>query len=137
MIKKIILLAMMATTIASCASVGEDKYSEKYIRSYVIENKTTKSEIQSIYGTPDEQFAGSNTGSSWVYRKRDGYKSLDSLSSFIPGAGSVLSSVGIAQNNAEAITSISNKASGNAELSGNVLSFSFDAKNVVISWELH
>ncbi|MBP5059227.1 hypothetical protein [Pseudomonas chlororaphis] len=103
----------------------------------MVENKTTKQEIQLIYGAPDEQFTGSNTGSSWVYRKRDGFKTLGSISGYMPGASSVLSSVGIVQNNAEAISRVSNKASGNAELSGNVLSFSFDAKNVVTSWELH
>lgn len=137
MFKKIIVLSIMSAFIVSCSSVREDKYSEKYIKSHVFENKTTKSEIQALYGVPDEQFGSSNIGSSWVYRKGDGYQSLTSLSDLIPGASSVMSSVGIARNNVSAVTDASNKISGNTALSGNVLSFSFDEKNKVTSWDLH
>lgn len=128
---------MITIAITSCASSGQDKFSEKFVRTHIIQNKTTKSEVQAIYGAPDEQFTSSNIGSSWVYRKSGSYNSLSSLASYIPGADSMVSAVGIAQNNADTISNASNKVSGNAELSGSVLSFSFNDKNVVTSWDLH
>ncbi|PKH26631.1 hypothetical protein CIG19_02215 [Enterobacterales bacterium CwR94] len=136
MIKKIILSAVMATALVSCASVGEDKYSEKYIRAHVIENKTTKAEIQSIYGAPDEQSTGSGKGAAWTYRKNDRLKSLTTLSGYIPGAESVMTSVGIAASSANQISSASNKVAGNTALTGNTLSFSFNEQNVVEQWNL-
>lgn len=136
MIKKIALATLITASLSSCASVGEDIYSASYLRTNIIENRTTKSEIRSIYGVPDEQFTNSGSTSSWVYRKRDRYKVFDSVSDLVPGANGVLNTIGIARNNAETVTTLSNRATGNTDASGNTLSFSFE-NDVVVRWDLN
>ncbi|MDS7927924.1 hypothetical protein RMB13_00200 [Acinetobacter sp. V102_4] len=137
---KIILCVIFSIILASCSSLGtslgENKYSAAYINSHVIKNKTTKSEIQSIYGVPDEQYTGSNS-SSWTYRKSDRIRSFSSsISGYIPGADNVLNTIGIAQNNAEDLSKASKKVSGSVDHSGNALTFEFNSKDVVADWNL-
>ena len=137
--KKMIFTCVFLIFLSGCSSMGEDKYSDSYIKSHVTENKTTKAEVQALYGVPDEQ---STTASSttWYYRKGGSYGALSTIANYIPGAGAVSGAIGMAgsaQSDADNLQKASNKMTGNSAHSDNSLRFSFNERGVVTDWHLY
>lgn len=119
--------------------MGENKYSDSYIKSHITENKTTKAEVQALYGVPDSQSTTADS-TTWYYRKGGGYDTLTTITNYIPGAGAVSGAIGMAssaQSNADDLQDASNKMTGNSAHSGNSLRFSFNEKGVVTDWHLY
>ncbi|MCR0999249.1 hypothetical protein [Serratia rubidaea] len=133
---------VIATTILLCAcssTGGEDKFSASYVQSHIVKGKTTKAEVQQLYGVPDDNTKSSN-GTTWGYNKNADYSSVSSLASYIPGAGAVSSALGMANTASEAsstVGKISDKQSGNTETRGKRLYIHFDNNNVVDYWDIN
>jgi hypothetical protein len=140
-IKSIILIiSVIVTLISGCASMnGEDKYSASYVQSHIIKGKTTKAEVQNLYGVPDDNDKSSN-GTTWVYHKDSDYSSMSSLAGYIPGAGAVSSALGMANTANDASSTagkLADKRNGNTEIHGNRLYITFNNDNVVDYWSIH
>lgn len=132
-------MVILCMSISSCTSFGEDKYSASYIKANVIENKTTKAEIQSIYGVPDEQSTSGNS-TVWYYRKGSGYNTLSTFASYVPGGSSIsgaIEAVKGTEKQADTLTKASNKVLGDSEHRSDYLSIDFNEKGIVTSWHLY
>ncbi|HFN0608740.1 hypothetical protein ACYBCU_24060 [Klebsiella pneumoniae] len=133
---------VIATTflLGACSSGGgEDKFSASYVQSHIVEGKTTKAQVQQLYGVPDSNEKSSN-GTTWVYYKNADYNSVSSLAGYIPGAGAISSALGMANSASEAsatASKLSDKRSGNTEIHGNRLYITFNQKDVVDYWNIN
>lgn len=140
------LAFMVALTVGSlllsgCSSMGgEDKFSNTYVDSHIIKGKTTKTEVQSLYGVPDENSKNSSD-TTWVYRKNSGLSSVQGLAGYIPGANAVSSALGMANTAGEASSSASkmmDKSNGSTEIHGTRLYITFNnTNNIVNYWGLN
>ncbi len=73
------LMVMLVILLSGCSSTGgEDKYSATYVQSHIKEGKTTKAEVQQLYGVPDDN-QKSSQGTTWIYEKNADYSSASSL----------------------------------------------------------
>ncbi|WP_110946904.1 hypothetical protein [Pseudomonas bohemica] len=135
-----LLCALAVTLIAGCSSMGgEDKFSATYIKSHIIPNKTTQSEVQAIYGTPDSQYTHSSGSYSWSYNKSGNLSDASRLASYIPGAGAVssaLSMTNYANGASDAVSIATGKVNGDTEHHGNNLTIWFNKNKVVDDWNL-
>ncbi|MDU3756597.1 MAG: hypothetical protein E7G34_24450 [Klebsiella pneumoniae] len=126
--------------LGACSSGGgEDKFSASYVQSHIVEGKTTKAQVQQLYGVPDSNEKSSN-GTTWVYYKNTDYSSVSTLASYIPGAGAIGSALDMANTASEASSSagkLSDKRSGNTEIHGNRLYITFNQNDVVNYWDIH
>ncbi|MFS6933787.1 hypothetical protein [Klebsiella oxytoca] len=125
--------------LSGCSSVGgEDKYSASYIESHLVKGKTTKAEVQQLYGVPDTNDKSSN-GTIWVYRKGADYNSVSSLTRYIPGTEEISSVLGMASTASEVSSTASklaDKRSGNTEIHGDRLYIAFDESDIVEYWSI-
>lgn len=68
--KKIVLAAMIATTLAGCASSGNQKLkneTETSVQSKIQEGKTSKAEVKSYFGSPDAVSYTDGGNEIWKY----------------------------------------------------------------------
>ncbi|MDD7998679.1 hypothetical protein FEI17_05165 [Kosakonia radicincitans] len=135
------LVVVSAILLSACSSMGggEDKFSASYVQSHIVEGKTTKAQVQQLYGVPDDNEKSSN-GTTWVYHKNADYSSVSSLAGYIPGAGAVSSALGMANTASEASSTagkLSDKRSGNTEIHGNRLYITFNRNDVVDYWSIN
>ncbi|MBH3284026.1 hypothetical protein I5N59_25410, partial [Serratia marcescens] len=101
--------------------------------------KTTKAEVQKLYGVPDDNDKSSNE-TTWIYRKNSDYSSVSSLADYIPGAGAVSSALGMANTASDASSTagkLADKRSGNTEIHGDRLYITFSNNDVVDYWSIH
>ncbi|WP_431221686.1 hypothetical protein ACQ86O_14395 [Serratia sp. L9] len=125
--------------LVGCSSIGEDKFSSSYVKSHIIAKKTTKAEVQAIYGVPDDQNVYSDGTTEWQYDKSGNLSSASSIVGYIPGAGAVSSALGLANtasNASSSATKASAKMSGDTEYRANRFYIRFDDKGVVDSWHM-
>ncbi|OIV47705.1 hypothetical protein BK025_02110 [Sodalis sp. TME1] len=140
--KKAGLVLAVILSLSACAggtTGGEDKFSTSYVESHIVKGKTTQSEVQSLYGVPDDNEKSSN-GVTWVYHKNGNLDDASSLTSYIPGASAISSALGMATmaNSASSqANKVSGKMSGNTEIHGNRLYITFDNKSTVDYWNLN
>ncbi|MCS2146883.1 hypothetical protein [Scandinavium manionii] len=68
--KKVILAAMIAATLAGCASSGNkqlSKETETSVQSKIQEGKTTKTEVKTFFGSPDNVSYTDGGNEIWKY----------------------------------------------------------------------
>lgn len=68
--KKLLLAAMIATTVAGCASSGNQKLkneTENSVQNKIQEGKTTKAEVKSYFGSPDAVSYTDGGNEIWKY----------------------------------------------------------------------
>ena len=100
--------------LSGCSSLGgEDKFSDSYIKSHIVVGKTTKAQVQQLYGVPDTNEKTSG-GTTWIYKKNADFNTISSLTSYIPGSGAISSALHMG-NSASEVSKISKKRSGNSE----------------------
>ncbi|QKJ85726.1 hypothetical protein PMPD1_0754 [Paramixta manurensis] len=140
--KKVILGLLMVLTLSACSGGmmgGEDKYSTTYIKSHIVEGKTTKSEVQGLYGVPDSN-SESAYGTTWRFNKNGDMKDASSLAGYIPGASAITSALGMADTASSASDSynkVQAKRSGNSAIThGSSLYITFNRSGVVDYWSL-
>ncbi|MDF7788001.1 hypothetical protein P4910_21355 [Pantoea stewartii] len=136
--KKYLSIAILSLVIAGCSSIGgEDKFSRNYLNSHIIPNKTTQSEVRSLYGAPREQMAQSNGNSQWFYMKGSNTSSALGILGFIPGGAAFSQAVSVASTaNAVSNTIPSSKLHSDTDQHGDALYINFDKNNVVTSWSM-
>ncbi|MEB5835410.1 hypothetical protein MXF26_03965 [Pantoea dispersa] len=134
------LMVMLVILLSGCSSTGgEDKYSATYVQSHIKEGKTTKAEVQQLYGVPDDN-QKSSQGTTWIYEKNADYSSASSLLGYIPGAGAVSGALGMANSASEVSSTagkMADKRSGNTEIHGNRLYITFNNSDIVDYWSIH
>ncbi|OON40160.1 hypothetical protein BTJ39_09700 [Izhakiella australiensis] len=137
---KLVIGVVAALLLAGCSSTGgEDKFSQRYISSHVIADKTTQAEVQALYGVPDSQRSNSDGSSRWTYDKGGNLRTASGIAGYIPGAGAISSALGMTQSAndaADSASSASNKLTGNTEHHGDTLDIYFNKNKVVTSWSL-
>ena len=137
--KKIIFGIFALLILSGCSSTGEDKFSSSYVKSHIIAHRTTQSEVQAIYGVPDGQDVHSDGSTTWRYDKSGNLGTASTIVSYIPGASTVSSALGMAQtanSTSENATKASDKLSGNTEYHARSLYVSFGDDKVVSSWSM-
>ncbi|SFC09159.1 hypothetical protein [Kosakonia oryzae] len=136
------LVVVSAILLSACSSMGgggEDKFSASYVQSHIVEGKTTKAQVQQLYGVPDDNQKSSN-GTTWIYFKNADYSSVSSLAGYIPGAGAVSSALGMANTASSASSTaskLSDKSNGNTEIHGDRLYITFNRSDIVDYWSIH
>lgn len=118
---------------------GEDKFSTSYVESHIVKWKTTQSQVQSLYGVPDDNQKSSG-GVTWVYYKNGNLNDASSLTNYIPGASAISSALGMASmadSASSQANKVSGKMSGNTEIRGKRLYVTFDNNNTVDYWSLN
>lgn len=138
---KYLFILLAALALQGCASLGgEDKFSAKYLQQNVVVKKTTKADIQRMYGVPDGQKTSSDGSSSWSYYRGSNMDLARNLASYIPGGGAISGALGTASaasSTADMASEASDKISGNTEHNKSYsLWFYFDAQGVVDHWSL-
>lgn len=141
MLKNPVFILLGALALSGCSAfTTEDKYSESYISSHIVKGKTTKAEVQALYGSPDSTLKTSSS-TSWIYERNGTLKEISNLTSYIPGVNPVSTAAGRAQYYSGAASSaqkISNKISGDAVVTGNRIYFNFNENNdTVKSWNIY
>lgn len=139
---KIMFLAT-ALLVGGCSTLGgEDKFSDAYVRSHIIAQKTTLAEVQALYGSPDSRTSRSDGRLTLNYHKRtasDDFTSVYNLAGNIPGAGaltSALASTGNATYSARQAGKSVDELTGTKHNESNSLWIEFDKNGVVTSWSL-
>lgn len=82
--KKIALLVVSAILLTSCASAGNTKLKNitiEQVKQHIVEGKTTKEEVEKLYGSPDSASFTENGNEIWTYRYRE---ATSHVSNFIP-----------------------------------------------------
>lgn len=134
-----LIIVSVVLLLSGCSSTGgEDKYSASYVQSHLVKGKTTKTEVQQMYGVPDSNQKSSH-GTTWGYRKNADYSSVSSLAGYIPGAGAISSALGMANSASEASSTaskLSDKRSGNTEIHGTRLYITFNERDIVDYWSI-
>lgn len=139
--KRIMMVIIGIMVLAGCSSMGEDKFSARYVKAHIVNNKTTQAEVKALYGAPYDQSTYDDGSSRWYYKKGEG-GALDAavdIISYVPGASAVMGTIHTAQyadNAATNVTAASDKLSGNTEHSGKSLSVRFNENKIVTSWSL-
>ncbi|MBK4784745.1 MAG: hypothetical protein FT714_11030 [Pantoea sp. Pent] len=131
---------MLVILLSGCSSTGgEDKYSATYVQSHIKEGKTTKAEVQQLYGVSDDN-QKSFQGTTWIYEKNADCSIASSLLGYIPGAGAVSGALGMANSASEVSSTagkMADKRSGNTEIHGNRLYITFNNSDIVDYWSIH
>lgn len=128
---------MVIFLLVGCSSMGEDKFSASYMKAHIIPNKTTKAEVQAIYGVPDDQDVSSDGSVVWKYEARGNLSTASSIVGYIPGAGAVSSALGMANtasNASDSAAKASAKMSGDTEHHGKRIYIDFNSKGIVDHW---
>lgn len=136
--KNLIKILMIAFLLSGCSSKGENKFSHSYVKTHIIENKTTQAEVQAIYGTPDDQNID-EVSVTWIYEKNGNLGTVSSLVGYIPGAGAVSSALGMANTAndiADDTKKVSGKMTGDTNYHGDILFVRFNNKKIVTSWTI-
>lgn len=121
--------------LSGCSSMGgEDKFSDSYIKSHIVVGKTTKAQVQQLYGVPDTNKKTSGR-STWVYKKNADFNTISSLTGYIPGTGAISSALRIGDSASE-VSKISDKRSGNTEVHGDWFYITFNESDVVDYWSI-
>ncbi|KAA5939297.1 hypothetical protein F3I27_19720 [Pantoea sp. Bo_2] len=124
--------------VSGCSSFsGEDKFTRSYVSAHITPNKTTESEVKTLYGTPDRQTSHSDGSYVWSFNKDGNMSSLSKALSYIPGTSALsgtMTSATIAQNTKDDISSVSDKVTGNSEHRSDSLTIYFTKNKVVSDW---
>lgn len=120
--------------------MGEDKYSEMYVKKNIISNKTTQNDVVNLYGRPDKQRTRSDGSSKWTYYKSGNLELMQDAVSYLPGGGSVfgevVSNASMANSRANVVSNASSKMTNDTEHRGDTLTIEFNADKIVTNWLL-
>jgi|GEM_PF-303370 len=127
-------------TLSSVSSA--DKFSDSYVRAHLVERKTSKSEVVSLYGEPDSKNNYSDGEATYYYKKHSYHEDLNSLydlANTIPGASSVQNAIGTVRGKTYDVNQASNsvnKLAGNKSQSDNndSLRITFDKNGIISNW---
>jgi hypothetical protein len=86
---------MMLAMLSACANMGgnngEDKMSMGYLRQHLVAGKTTKAEVQQMFGTPYYKDEQPNGADYWSYSEDqiNGKDMMSQVAQYVPGLGSI------------------------------------------------
>ncbi|WP_421359040.1 MULTISPECIES: hypothetical protein [Agrobacterium] len=123
--KRVMMVACMAM-LAGCvgANVGgnTDRMNTSYVKEHVIVGKTTKDEVQQLFGSPREKLSDSTGEERWIYEPNGGTNMLAAAGSMLPVPG-----LSTATRMSEA---------GQGSRGASLLQISFDKRGVVRRWSM-
>lgn len=79
--------------LSACSNFGgnSEKFETNYVKTNLIMGKTTKEQVLTHFGNPDEKDLNSDGSETWLYRKDSGFNVLGAVSEYIPGGNAAAS----------------------------------------------
>ncbi|WP_320699978.1 hypothetical protein [Enterobacter bugandensis] len=137
---KNLIVCLFIFVISGCSIMGENKYSEVYVKRNIISNKTTQNDVVKLYGRPDYQKTRSDGSSTWTYYKSGNLELMQDAVSYLPGArgvfGEAVSTASMANSRADVVSKASSKMTNDTEHQGDRLTIEFNADKIVTNWLL-
>lgn len=115
-------MAMLAGCVGANVGGNTDRINTSYVQEHVVVGKTTKEDVQKLFGSPREKLSDSTGEERWIYEPNGGTNMLAAAGSMLPVPG--LSTA--------ARMSEAGQGGGGAKL----LQISFDKRGVVRRWSL-
>lgn len=122
--KRLIIIAgvaMLTGCVAPNVGGNTDKMNTSYVQQHVIVGKTTKDDVQKLFGNPGEKNSDSSGEEMWYYDRNGGTNVLSAAGSILPVPG---------------LYTAGRMSEASQTRGANLLQITFDKRGIVRRWSM-